>query len=48
MYIRRRSIGLCILLSIVTCGIYGLYWFICLTDESNAVMAPAGTLGVIL
>ncbi len=47
MYIRRRSIGLCILLSIVTCGIYGLYWFICLTDESNAVAGEPGTSGPV-
>ena len=45
MSIRRRSIGVCILLSIVTCGIYGLYWFICLTDESNAVAGEQGTSG---
>lgn len=33
--VKRRSIGICILLSIVTCGIYGLYWFVVLTDELN-------------
>ena len=33
--IKNRSIGVCILLSIVTCGIYGIYWFVTLTDESN-------------
>ncbi len=34
---KQRSIGICILLSIITCGIYGIYWFIVLTDEVNAV-----------
>lgn len=34
---KKRSIGLCIVLSIITCGIYGLYWFVCLTDETNAM-----------
>ena len=24
--IQRRSIAMCIILSLVTCGIYGLYW----------------------
>lgn len=33
----QRSIGMCILLSLVTCGIYGLYWFVVMTDEANAV-----------
>ena len=31
--IKQRNIGICILLSIVTCGIYGLYWFVVLTDD---------------
>ena len=32
---KQRSIGMCILLTIVTCGIYGLYWFVCITDDTN-------------
>lgn len=31
----NRNIGLCIVLSIITCGIYGLYWFVVLTNEAN-------------
>lgn len=30
-----RSIVTAIILSIVTCGIYSLYWFICLTNDMN-------------
>lgn len=37
MGIEQRNIGLCIVLSIVTCGIYGIYWFIKLTDEVNVL-----------
>ena len=33
--IERRDIVVAIILSVVTCGIYGLYWFYCLTDDSN-------------
>ena len=43
--INKRSIGVAILLSIITCGIYGIYWFITLTDEANKVSghnAPSG------
>lgn len=29
--IQRREIVTAIILSLVTCGIYGIYWFICLT-----------------
>lgn len=31
--IQKREIVTCILLSIVTCGIYGIIWFINLTDD---------------
>ena len=33
--IQKRDIALCIVLSFVTCGIYGIYWFVCLTNETN-------------
>ena len=31
--IKERNIAVCILLTIVTCGIYGIFWFISLTDD---------------
>lgn len=31
----RRNIAVCIVLSIVTCGIYGLYWLVCLANDTN-------------
>ena len=31
----ERGIGMAILLTIVTCGFYGLYWFVKLNDETN-------------
>lgn len=33
--ITKRNIVTCILLSIVTCGIYGLYWFVCMVNDLN-------------
>ena len=33
--IAPRSIVTAILLSIVTCGIYGIYWFVVLTNDMN-------------
>lgn len=35
--IEQRKIAVCIILSIITCGIYGIYWFICLTNDTNTV-----------
>ena len=44
--IQQRNIAVCIILSIVTCGIYGLYWFICLSDDTNRVSGDvSGTSG---
>lgn len=31
----QRNIAICIVLSIVTCGIYGIYWMIKVVDELN-------------
>lgn len=31
----NRNIALSIVLTIITCGIYGIYWFVVLTDEIN-------------
>lgn len=32
---QKRSVGVCIILTLITCGIYGLYWFYKLTEEIN-------------
>ena len=37
MAVKERNIVMCIILSIVTCGIYGFYWLVCLQDDSNAL-----------
>lgn len=31
---KERNIAICIILSIVTCGIYGIVWFIEMTDDA--------------
>ena len=30
---RERNIALCIIFTLLTCGIYGIYWMIVLNDE---------------
>ena len=35
--IERRNIAVCIVLTLVTCGIYGIYWIVCLTNDVNTV-----------
>jgi nitrogen fixation-related uncharacterized protein len=42
MEIKTRSIPVCIILSIVTCGIYDIYWLIKLNDEINQLSGETG------
>ena len=35
--VEKRSVATAIILSIVTCGIYGIIWFVKLTDEINYI-----------
>lgn len=44
---QKRSIAMAIVLSIITCGIYGIYWYIKLTDDINYVSGEDGTSGVM-
>ena len=44
--VTERSIPLCILFTIITCGIYGIYWMIVLNDEINPLAGePQATSG---
>ena len=50
--IQKRSIPLCIILSLVTCGIYGLYWIYCIVNDLNRVYgeydSPSGGMVILL
>ncbi|MBQ9885895.1 MAG: DUF4234 domain-containing protein [Lachnospiraceae bacterium] len=39
---QKKDIAMCVILSIVTCGIYGIYWFVTLTDDVNAASGEQG------
>lgn len=45
--ITRREIAIAVILSIVTCGIYGIYWFIVMTDDVNRVSGDNKTSGAL-
>ena len=49
---KERNIAVCIILSIVTCGIYGLYWLYCLVEESKEMTGemdgPSGIVVILL
>ena len=50
--ITERNIALCIVFSIITCGIYGLYWMYKLNDEINQISgaenATSGGMVILL
>ena len=51
--IKKKNIATCIILSIVTIGIYGLYWVAKITDESKALAKdenslPSGGMVILL
>lgn len=39
---KERNVALCVVFSILTCGIYGIYWFICLTNDMNQMVSDDG------
>ena len=41
MEIKQRNIVTCILLTLITCGIYGIYWVIMMAREAVSVKDPA-------
>lgn len=43
--ITKRDVAIAVILSIVTCGIYGIYWMVVMTDESNRVSGDNTTSG---
>lgn len=42
--LQRREIVLCVVLSIVTCGIYGLYWLYRLNEDSKLAAGDEGAM----
>lgn len=50
--IEKRGVAAAIILSIITCGIYGIYWFIKLNDEINQLdgdtASPSGGVAFLL
>lgn len=50
--IEQKNIALCIILSLITCGIYGLYWLYTLNEDaktlSNDVNGTSGGIVILL
>ena len=45
--ISRREIGLCILFTLITCGIYGIYWVYCMGEKLDRYNGKDGNSGLL-
>ena len=43
--VQKRDIALCIIFTLITCGIYEIYWYVCLANEINTVSDTQDTSG---
>lgn len=52
MPIQNRNLAMYIVLSIVTCGLFGIYWFIVVTDDVKSIVndnqTPSGGVAFLL
>ena len=44
---KKRELVICIILTIVTFGIYGIYWFFCLHNDTQRVASEEGTSAIV-
>ena len=42
--IQKRSVATAIVLSIITCGLYSIYWMIVLNDDTNRLCNKTGDM----
>lgn len=45
---RERNIALCIVFSILTCGIYGMYWMVVMNDDMLDALNENGRSGAMV
>lgn len=45
--VRERNVALSAIFTVITFGIYGIYWFICMTDEALGLSGEKGASGVL-
>ena len=43
--VKEKNIATCVILSLVTCGIYGIIWFVALQDDVNTLTGDFKTSG---
>lgn len=46
--IKERNLALAIVLTVITCGIYGIYWMVKINDEALKLAGEKGPSGVVV
>lgn len=48
MYVTKRNIAVYVILTLVTCGIWGIVWFVQMVDDINALSGEPGAMSGIV
>lgn len=45
--VKERNVALSAIFTVITLGIYGIYWFVCMTDEALGLSEEKGASGIL-
>lgn len=45
--VKERNVALSAIFTVITLGIYGIYWFVCMTDEALELSEEKGASGIL-
>ena len=48
MTLEKKNIATCIILTFVTCGFYGIYWFYCMISDINTISEDPDSMSPII
>ena len=48
MTLEKKNIATCVILTFVTCGIYGIYWLYCLIRDINTISEDPDSMSPII
>lgn len=46
--LEKKGIAICVILSIVTCGIYGIYWWYCIIRDINTISGDPDSMSPVM
>ena len=48
MTLEKKNIATCVILTFVTCGIYGIYWLYCMISDINTISGDSDSMSPIV